>query len=204
MHRTRTHLAILALLLFAYPAAAQERATIPPPEDLLRDAATLRGQLDLLKPYEVSLLARDLEARLRRIEDTLSQQAGRSAFYPPTPDIRTIDDARAYLGKLGDRVASLEARLAGSAPGRIAGAIPTPVPLATGNIRLENFYNAPATFTVNGVAYTLEPNEVRTLRDVAAGPYTYEVDVLGYGYRGGRTRTLPPGATDRIFTYPPR
>jgi hypothetical protein len=66
---------------------------------------------------------------------------------------------------------------------RIAGSFTPDTPLTRGTVRLVNRLDVPATVTMNGVKYTVEPFDSLILRDQPTGAFRYSVLAAGFSAR---------------------
>jgi hypothetical protein len=147
----------------------------------------------------------DLAKAIRRLEDIRSAQ---DAQAEKLKDLAVQEaKTRSELIILGDRIKALEEELArvksGNTEVRRSGFGPTaPLPrpegglipiTTTGTLSLVNAYVFPMTIRVDGVLYSLQPGEVRTLTR-STGAFTYDVP----GVQGTVARTLVAGETFTI------
>ena len=120
-------------------------------------------------------------------------------------DLNELKDLRRDVNDLSQRVTRIEQNLRGAPDprGRISGYMPPAGDTPQGTLRLRNSSNVVATVTVNGRPFRLEPNE-RIAEPFPAGPFTYDVQVDGFGViRPAVSRTLPANQTFQITITPP-
>jgi hypothetical protein len=181
MTRTLRFLGTIALLT-ALAAAPVLRASDPEKKDKpLTDSESREIILREIREMRTDLKAEIKDARIQA-------------------DLRS-DALEARLRSLTERVERMEKTAVTT---RSSFFQPTPVPLVNGigagTIVLQNSFTDFATVNLNGMAYTLFPNQRMTLPNQPTGAYTYEVSVNGFGtIRGPITRILDDNRTLLIY-----
>jgi TolA-binding protein len=145
-------------------------------DELAKDLAALKKQAE-----ETGALLRKMTEQLERMTD-LTVQTQKNAG-----DLKALRDR---LERLELDVARLQTD--GGARRSYYG----PTPLGRGTIRLENIHGLPMSVIVDGVTYTVLPNETRYV-DHAAGSFSYEVP----GVQAPVWRQLAVGETFVIRIY---
>ncbi|HEY7314266.1 MAG TPA: hypothetical protein VH643_33250 [Gemmataceae bacterium] len=168
-------------------------------DDLRRDMKSLGDAV-----MEGSARGAKMAEDLSYIKDTLLRMASaselntrRAGYAPlPTDELREIRDLLHQIA----RAQEANIRRAAYAPTPSQTDIPVPT---TGTITVRNRYSATATVRINGRVMTVPPFQDARMSAVPVGPYSYDVEVDGFGIvQPLRTETLRPNG--RIITVFPQ
>jgi septal ring factor EnvC (AmiA/AmiB activator) len=128
-----------------------------------------------------------LKERLEALEDKFNKLSTDRSTTVMDPALRDrLDRLEERLNRLGEGLTQIQR----AGAGRVA---PPAATVPMGQIQLTNLYWTPITVVVDGVAYTLMPNETRYLPK-QAGNFTYEV----LGVQASVLRALAAGETFTI------
>jgi len=137
---------------------------------------------------------KDLLLRMASAQESNTRRVGYAPL--PTDELREIRDLLHQIA----RAQEANIRRAAYAPTPSQTDIPVP---ATGTITVRNRYSATATVRINGRTMTVPPFRDARMSDVPVGPYSYDVEVDGFGIvQPLRTETLRPNG--RIITVFPQ
>ncbi|MGH7169529.1 MAG: hypothetical protein ACRELF_04280 [Gemmataceae bacterium] len=175
--RTWTRLIPAVLLLLPFTGAS-----------LRADAETNAKKIEQLQK-DVEKIRKDLESLRNDVKNSSARGA------------KIAEDLQEITKLLRDMASKQETltRQAGYGPGSVS---PGGAPPATGTIKVQNNYTAPATVYINDRSFRVEPGRIGTIGEVPTGLFQYSVDVEGYGaIRPPQTATLRPGGY-RINIFP--
>jgi hypothetical protein len=200
---------LLAGALAAGPAAAADSDGSEKPPDL----ATIAKQLAAIKKKVDTL------DTLKEGLDSLKQasETAKQSFEKLEKDVRAelidlrakaianelktaktqedVADLRLQIEKLRKDLEVLSGRMATP---RESAYPPREAPPPTGRLRLVNTFYQPMTIVLNRMAYTVPPNETRTVEGVPAGTFTYEV----VGVQPARNLPLAANETFTVTVHP--
>ncbi len=180
--------ALLFTLLLACQGQADEKRSDKPAEPTIADLS--------LQLKEISTQLKQINERLKDVEgkkvDVLDFKKLVSDFQMLADEVKAlrgqVENLQTSYRDLADKVKAQDERL------RIARSPSEPRPggPAGGTVWLQNRSGLPATVTIDGTAYSLDPYETRQI-DRPFGTVTYSVDVGNFGrLRTGVTRVLSP------------
>lgn len=216
MTRYWTRLGLPAFLAVALAAPPLPSAEGPEPASRGssdRTAKDLKEVLDQIKALQTSLdqmkasfhdNAEDLRALKKSLQDSFDQvgkdiQQIRTEQTSATASAarlrQDLDALRTEVANVRRDLDDLRNRAAGgptSSTSGYAGAA------GTARVRLRNDYYEPVRVVVNGRSYDLQPGETRTVEQIPAGTFTYEV----LNITPARTRTVAANEVFTVQVYP--
>jgi hypothetical protein len=156
--------------------------------------AVLDGNARGAKTAEDLAVIKDMLLRMASASELNTRRSG----YAPLPG----DELREIRDLLHQIARAQEANIRRSAYAPTPSMTDIPVP-TTGTITVRNRYSATATVRINGRLMTVPPYRDAQMSDVPVGPYSYDVEVDGFGIvQPLRTETLRPNG--RIITVYPQ
>jgi hypothetical protein len=136
----------------------------------------------------------DLKDRLLKLEDKVERLLLASDL--TNTELKALNAEMRTMRERLDRIRATLRRIESSSPASRTSRFfdplaPAPLPAARGTVRLDNRMPVTATWTIDGVSYSVAPFSFRTLTDRPVGALTYSVTGTNMGIKTVETTVRP-------------